>query len=76
MTKHYELLKEPPNKSSSDTLNQVGEVKVELPSEEESKKETTKHKLMSLLNLLKEFISSKYLKLRNNSCLDCAQLGT
>jgi hypothetical protein len=76
MTKHYEILKEPPIKSSSDTLNQVGEVKVELPTDEESKKSSNKYKLMSLLTLLKDFISSKYLKLRNNSCLDCAQLGT
>jgi hypothetical protein len=76
MAKHDDLLKELPNKPSSDTQRQSGEIKVDLPTEYDAKKIPIKHKLMSLLALLKEFVSTKYLKLRNNSCLEWALLGT
>jgi len=81
LTKHYEILKEPVIKNSPENISKNEEIKTELKSENEiedlkSLPQVIKPKLMSLLTLVKEFASGKYLKLMNYNCLDCAQLGS
>lgn len=75
LMKHYELLKEPHTKTSEPDINDIEASSIELSSKK-SKDGTLKHKQMPLLVLLKEFVSNKYLKYRNNNWLKCAQMGT
>ncbi|CAI2387771.1 unnamed protein product [Moneuplotes crassus] len=73
LSKHYELFKEPVIKpSTSEATNENKSTHEEC----ESKNSEIKSKMMSLLTLVKEFSSGKYLKLRNKNCLKCAQCGT
>jgi len=76
LNSHLDILKEPVSSETSSKIDQGQEFKVELQSDNAAKEAPPKLKQLSLLALVNDFISNKYLKLRNTSCLDCAQLGT
>jgi len=66
LNKHYDVLKEPFYHSSSPNETNENKSTTDI-TEEEAKTPQVRPKMMSLLTLVKEFSSSKYLKLRNNN---------
>ncbi len=81
-SKHYELLKETIfPQSISEEKKDVNKTPNSLYSKEEDAAEETKsptvvkHKLMSLLTLVKEYTKGKKSKNKNN-CSECLKLGS
>lgn len=81
LLKHYELLKETATHQSlcesiePEKTPKSVYTREELETEESKSSTVVRHKLMSLLTLVKEFTNKK-LKNNNKNCSDCLKIGS
>ena len=75
LDKHFDILKENLSSSATPKVDQGPEVKLDTQTEDNSKEASTKHKSMSLLACLNEFISNKTNKLKQGTWPDWAKMG-